>query len=71
MSMFRERAPASSLVWTLEFLDHTFDFSPEGGWRIDTDIDAASDGYVTQSGLLYDPNGTQIAITRQLVAVFG
>lgn len=71
MSMFKDRAPASSLVWTLEFFEHAFDFSPERWWRIDTDIDAATGGYVNQTGLLYDPNGTPVALTRQLVAVFG
>jgi acyl-CoA thioesterase len=71
ISMFKERKPASSLVWTLEFLSHTFDFAPDVWWRIDTDIDAATSGYVNQTGVLYDPNGTPAAITRQLVAIFG
>lgn len=71
MSMFTERAPASSLVWTLEFFEHTFDFSPDRWWRIDTDIDAATSGYVNQTGVLYNPDGTPVALTRQLVAVFG
>ena len=47
MSMFKERAPASSLVWTLEIFDHRFDFAQEQLWRIDTDIDAATSGYVS------------------------
>ena len=71
MSMFKERAPSSSLVWTAEFFEHRCDFAPESWWRIDTDIDAATSGYVNQTGLLHDPNGTPVALTRQLVAVFG
>ena len=71
MSMFKAPAPASSLVWTLEFVEHDFDFAPEQWWRIDTDVDAAADGYVQQSGVLIDPNGRTIALTRQLFAVFG
>ncbi len=71
LSMFKERAPASSLVWTAEFFEHRFDFSPERWWRIDTDIDAATSGYVNQTGMLLDPEGTPVALTRQLVAVFG
>ena len=71
MSMFKERAPASSLVWTVEFFEHRFDFAPERWWRIDTDIDAATSGYVNQTGLLHDPDGRPVALTRQLVAVFG
>lgn len=71
MSMFKAPAPASSLVWTLEFFEHQFDFSPEAWWRIDTDIDAADGGYVHQTGLLHDPTGKPIALSRQLFAVFG
>jgi len=71
MSMFKDRAPASSLVWTLEFFEHRFDFAPERWWRIDTDIDAATSGYVNQTSLLYDPDEKPIALSRQLFAVFG
>ena len=71
MSMFKAPAPASSLVWTLEFIEHEFDFASEEWWRIDTDLDAAADGYVQQSGVLIDPMGRALALTRQLFAVFG
>jgi hypothetical protein len=59
------------LVWTIEFFEHRFDFSAEEWWRIDTDIDAATSGYVNQTSLLYDPTGTPIGLSRQLFAVFG
>lgn len=71
LSMFKERAWASSLVWTAEFFEHRFDFPPERWWRIDTDIDAGTSGYVNQTGVLLDPSGTPVALTRQLFAVFG
>jgi acyl-CoA thioesterase len=71
LSMFQAPAPSSSLVWTLEFLEHRFDYSPEAWWRIDTDIDAAGEGYVNQTGVLIDPEGRAAALTRQLFAVFG
>ncbi|HEY6643158.1 thioesterase family protein [Povalibacter sp.] len=71
ISMFQAPAPASSLIWTLELLEHRFDFPPDAWWRIDTDIDAAGEGYVSQTGLLIDPEGRPAALTRQLVAVFG
>jgi acyl-CoA thioesterase len=64
-------APGSSLIWTLEFFEHTFAFGPEQWWRLDTRIDAAADGYVNQTGLLLDPNGTPVALTRQLFTIFG
>lgn len=71
LSMYRAPAPGSSLVWMLEFFEHDLEFSPAAWWRIDTDIDAATGGYVNQTGLLHDPNGRPVALSRQLFAVFG
>jgi acyl-CoA thioesterase len=71
LSMFKAPAPGSSLVWTLDFFQHDLEFSPEAWWRIDTDIDAATGGYVNQTGLLHDPNGRPVALSRQLFVVFG
>lgn len=71
LSMFKAPAPGSSLVWMLEFFEHDLEFSPAAWWRIDSDIDAASGGYVNQSSLLHDPNGRPVALSRQLVTVFG
>jgi acyl-CoA thioesterase len=71
LSMFKARAPASSLVWTLELLEHDYGFAPDAYWRIDTEIDAAGEGYVHQTGVLSDPNGRPVALSRQIVAVFG
>jgi len=71
MSMYRAPAPASSLVWSLELVSHDFDFAPDAWWRIEHDIEAARDGYVSQTGTLYDPTGRPAALTRQLVAIFG
>jgi hypothetical protein len=71
LSMFKAPAPGSSMVWVLEFFEHDLEFSPEAWWRIDSDIDAASGGYVNQTGLLHDPNGRPVALSRQLFAVFG
>jgi acyl-CoA thioesterase len=71
LSMFKAPAPASSLVWTLDFFEHDLEFSPEAWWRIDTDIDAATGGYVNQTGVLHDPNGRPMALSRQLFVVFG
>jgi acyl-CoA thioesterase len=71
MSMMTSMAPASSLVWTLEFFEHELDFPPDSWWRIDTDLDAAKEGYVNQTGVLIDPNGRPVALSRQLFAIFG
>lgn len=71
LSMFKAPAPGSSLVWTLDFFEHDLQFAPEAWWRIDTDIDAATGGYVNQTGVLHDPNGRPVALSRQLFVVFG
>ncbi|HEY5810438.1 MAG TPA: thioesterase family protein [Povalibacter sp.] len=71
LAMYAAPAPASSLTWTLEFVEHEFDFSPHAWWRIDTNVDAGAEGYAHQTGVLHDPNGRPVALTRQLVAVFG
>lgn len=71
IAMFTAPAPASSMIWTLEFLEHKFDYSPEAWWRLDTHVDAARGGYVNQTGMLINPDGQPAALTRQLVTVFG
>jgi acyl-CoA thioesterase len=71
LSMLTAPAPASSLVWNLEFFEHEFGFGADEFWRIDTAVDAASEGYVNQTGLLQDPRGRPVALTRQVFAVFG
>lgn len=71
MSMFAAPAPASSLTWTLEFIEHGFGFGIDRWWRVEHDIDAAKEGYVSQTGILYNPDGVPAALSRQLVAIFG
>ncbi|HEY0684348.1 MAG TPA: thioesterase family protein [Steroidobacter sp.] len=71
LSMYKAPAPGSSLVWVLEFFEHDLEFGAAAWWRIDSDIDAATAGYVNQTGLLHDPNGRPVALSRQLFAVFG
>jgi acyl-CoA thioesterase len=71
LQMMTTRAPNSSMTWTLEFLRHDFDFSPEAWWRIDTEVKASAEGYCQETSVVMDPNGAPIAFSRQLVAVFG
>jgi acyl-CoA thioesterase len=71
LSIMTAPAPASSLVWNLEFFEHEFGFGSDEWWRIDTTVDAASEGYVNQTGLLQDPQGRPVALTRQVFAIFG
>jgi acyl-CoA thioesterase len=71
LQMLTAAAPASSLVWTLEFFEHDFPCSNEQFWRLDTQIDAATAGYVNQTTLVAAPSGQPVGLSRQLFAVFG
>jgi acyl-CoA thioesterase len=71
LSALHTPAPASSLVWTLEFLEHRFEYAGDAWWRLDTTIDAAADGYINQTGILTSPDGRLTALSRQLVTMFG
>jgi acyl-CoA thioesterase len=71
LAMFRAPAPASSLTWTVELIEPDIDVASDAWWRLDTRIDAAANGYVHETGVLHDPAGRAVALTRQLVAVFG
>ena len=70
LSMFSAPAPSSSLTWMLEFFEHDFSFPASAWWRIDSDVDAAADGYVNQTSILNDPNGRPAAVSKQLFAIF-
>jgi acyl-CoA thioesterase len=71
LQMMSKAAPASSLVWTLEFLRHDHQFDAGAWWRIDTEVPSSKDGYASQSSVLLNPNGVPMALSQQLVAVFG
>jgi acyl-CoA thioesterase len=71
LSALHSPAPASSLVWTLEFLEHRFDYASDAWWHLDTHIDAAADGYIHQTGVLSNPDGRPAALSRQLFTIFG
>lgn len=60
----------SSLLWTLEVIDHEFGFAPDAWWRLDSEVHAADDGYVNETSYLINPNGRITAIGHQVVAIF-
>jgi acyl-CoA thioesterase len=71
LQMMSKPAPASSLIWTLEFLCHDYKFATDAWWRIDTEVPSSVDGYASQTSLITNPAGVPAALSRQLVAVFG
>jgi acyl-CoA thioesterase len=70
LSHLDERAPGSSLTWTVEFLEPAAHVPPRG-FRADAELIAARDGYTSQSVMLWGPSGEPVALSRQCMVVFG
>lgn len=71
LSLLRTPSPGSSLTWLLELTSHRFgDWSPSG-WRVDAELEAASDGYTSQATRIWAPDGQLAALSRQSMVVFG
>jgi acyl-CoA thioesterase len=60
----------SSLMWTLEIIDHDFGFASDGWWRVDSEVHAAVDGYINETSLVVNPKGAVAAIGHQIVTLF-
>ncbi len=71
LSMMKVPSPGSSMTWMLEFVRDRFDDLPLGGWRVDAEMQAARDGYTSQSVMIWAPNGEPVALSRQSMVVFG
>lgn len=71
LAALKTPSPASTLSWTLEILDHRFDFGIDEWWRLDADVDAAAEGYVAHTSQVINPAGRVAAISRQVVVVYG
>ncbi|MEH6566058.1 MAG: thioesterase family protein [Halopseudomonas sp.] len=66
----KERAPASSLTWTIEFVQPQPDLGD--GWMLyRANIEHARDGYGHIAAMIWSRAGELVAISRQTVAVFG
>ncbi|EKE79076.1 acyl-CoA thioesterase, partial [Idiomarina xiamenensis] len=63
-------APASSLTWTLEFIEPLPQASAADWWQYQADIEYAADGYGYCAARLCDAEGKLVAISRQTVTVF-
>lgn len=71
LSVLTSVAIASSMTWTLEILRHDWDPSLTDGWLFDLEANAARDGYVNQTGVLWSGDGKAVALSRQTVVAFG
>jgi acyl-CoA thioesterase len=71
LSFLPAPAAGSSVTWMLELLTAPRPDWPLRGWRFDGRLLAACDGYTSQSGLLWAPDGTPVALSEQNMVVFG
>jgi len=70
LSMLNKPVAGSSMTWMLEFLGDGVDELPLLGWRMDGELTAARDGYTSQTGMLWGPDGRAVALSRQSMVVF-
>jgi acyl-CoA thioesterase len=71
LSMLKTPAPAASLNWMLELIGHPSDLDLDAWALIDTSVRAGSDGYLSQTSVLWGPSGHAFSISHQSVAIFG
>jgi|TARA_R110000868_G_scaffold96949_6_gene266716 acyl-CoA thioesterase len=67
----KERAPASSITWTIEFVQPQPVLGEEGWLLYNAKIEYARDGYGHIAAMVWSQAGELVAISRQTVAVFG
>lgn len=71
ISMLKKPTPASSLTWTLEFLQTDFADSGDGYWLMDAEVTDGADGYFCQTAVLWNAARKVCALSRQSVTIFG
>jgi acyl-CoA thioesterase len=71
LSMLTEPAPGSSATWTLEMLTDRFDGFALAGWRLHAELRAGRDGYTSQYAMVCAPGGHAVALSQQIMTVFG
>jgi hypothetical protein len=71
LSMLRGPGVASSMNWMLELLGDPAGL-PRDDWAlIDTHVRAGSDGYLSQTSILWGPAGHAFSVSHQTVGLFG
>jgi hypothetical protein len=70
LTMIKRPAPGSSMTWMIEFFGEPLEGLPLQGWRMDGELVAAGEGYTSQSGMLWGPQGRLVALSRQSMVVF-
>lgn len=71
LSYLPKRVPGSSLTWTIEFIQPLPSLTQAHWCQYRAEIEQAQDGYGHVSARLWSPQGELLAISRQVVVVFG
>ena len=58
------------MTWLLELL-HTGCGLDKSGWTIESHMESAIGGYLSQSMIIRGPNDVPVALSRQTMMVFG
>jgi len=70
LPMLKQPAPASSLTWTVEFIEPLPQLGADQWWQYLAEVEQAADGYGVVQARLWDAEGRLVAFTRQTVTVF-
>lgn len=71
MGMVRKHIFAASLSWNLEFLPAAHACRTAGWWRADTELTSSGEGFATQYTTLFAPDGEAVALSHQVVTIYG
>jgi len=71
LSMLTRPTPASSLSWMIEVLRDPAALDLHDWVLIDTEVRAGTAGYLSQTSVLYGPDGHAYSVSHQTVGVFG
>ncbi|MCH8506456.1 MAG: thioesterase family protein [Ectothiorhodospiraceae bacterium] len=71
LPMLKQRAPASSLSWAMEFIQPLPPL-PSDAWLLyRAEVDQARDGYSQGRACIWSPDGQLLAVSQQPVTIFG
>ncbi len=67
----RKVFPASSLGWTIDFIEEDIDAATDDWWPFGVETDRTAEGWSHTRARLWSPNRKLVASSSQLVALFG
>lgn len=70
LPMLKSPAPASTITWSIEFIQPSPALHANDFLRYDCQVIQAEQGYAHTEGKIFHPNGQLIALSRQLVGIY-